>query len=110
MSQDKLQGYRWYPVLSPQPVSSPTFDLESVLRDAALASEHFSGKFATVLRGHHPLQGLKQGRGNAVIIRELLGTVMHPDACEPAKKFIMRTLVDVLESAPTTDIEDNRLF
>lgn len=53
-----------------------------------------------------PLQSFQERRRNAVIIRELLGTIMHFYTRQLAQKLVMGALVSILKSSPTADIKD----
>lgn len=59
-----------------------------------------------VLAGHHPLDGLQQGRADAAVILEPLAAAVDPDPCARADMLVIRAPVVILKPAPAADVID----
>jgi hypothetical protein len=72
----------------------------------AVPGVHLHAKLPAILSRHHTFDVLDDARQQASIVVELFSAVGNLDAVSLADKLVMRTLVDVLEASPPTDIVD----
>ncbi|MNE64665.1 hypothetical protein D3C80_1600870 [compost metagenome] len=74
--------------------------------EAALAGEDLGRQLTAVLPGHRPLHALDDGRGEAAVILELFGAVVHGDAGLAAQVLVVGAFIGVLETPPAADVVD----
>lgn len=91
---------------SPEAVAGRTTLPEPVLDQAALTGEDLGRELPAVLRRHHPLHALDDGRQCAPVVLERLSAVADLDAGAPTAILVVGALVGIREPAPPAHVVD----
>lgn len=79
---------------------------EAHLNQTALPGKHLRRQLPAVFAGHGPLYPFNNGRDRRAVVLELLGAVRNLNASPAADVLVIRALVGVLESPPSTNVVD----
>jgi hypothetical protein len=87
-----------------QAISRQTALAISQLRQSLLSSVYLTSQFSTVLTSHDPLESLDNGAGYRTIVRKAFGTIVNGNPGGLAQKFIVGSLIRILEPPPTAHV------
>jgi len=89
-----------------QSVAGRPTSMKSALSVKALPEEDLAGHLPAEFRGHRPLERLDDGGRRTAVICKRLGHIHDVDTRAPARVFIKRRLVNILETSPSAYVED----